>query len=500
MTKPFSFSSLLSSTKEYHILAALRLTSVKKKLIRGRVAYPGSDIIRENTVLRFDEAFEPKENHLTTNLRSKIRRKVAFHLKRIIYLDFLKLFLKKGSKLSFTASFQHLSFFFMLSKQAISYVETPWNRTGFGILARTFVVWLTKQSFTDRTQDFRRIKISVNPGRKSSNPAHTYRERRATASFAEALHVTVLDNFDCVSESFRSFYEGETVMSYKGTSILIPRILALKAKDPVVFKKLNRSSFSKRKYTTKFLLQTLFRYHGLFFFAKKIVFFSVFFSVLRTKNLRAFRLDFKFLGVSEKSFRNYKKGSEKALSFETSPFLKIGFYSGRKKAKQRRIGILRKYFKQRDILFHMPIRSITIWYPARFSLLFFRLRRTLRHKNVLLHQLTFFYRNSSYFLVKTIARVYHASGIWAIHAMLESCFKGNMFKRLYFSRKPKKEVFSFVLIYPFLVSFESSILSFKKLLRFNSRFTNSFKFYAFKQKYFKIPVYGHTGVRKTFFF
>ena len=324
---------------------------------------------------------------------------------------------------------------------------------------------------------------------------YTLNERKTTGSFSETLHLEDDNNYDVISESFRNFYLGERFEKYKGDLIEIPRLLALKSIKNIKFKRLNKKPYSKREKTGKLLTSTLIRYYTLFFASKKTACWAAVASLLKTKNLRAFRIDLQFWRIFDKDLKNYQKGSKKAHTFKVSPFVLTRFYSSRKKAKLRKIGLIGAYKKSYDLLFQGNRNFLHMGEPSKTSLLYFTRRGLTRKANLIRRDLGAYYKECTYYMNQCLVRYQIRMHRAAWPDLYFKLFRG----RLYFIQPWVLQLNPSVVLYSAVVSLESKKLALKKLFRRNTVLFNSFSFFFCSKKTPRIIFRLLLLSKKTFF-
>ena len=273
-----------------------KISICSKKAIRTRIAYPSSDLTPQ---YKLEDILDEEKNFnweraFHTPFLLKNYKKTKFFVRNAYYLDYLRFFMVRGAKSTFSSS--------------LIFLETPHFKVlttlNQLVLKKKVVtlkspIWVSEEASAWRTQGTKRTPIKIPPQQKSSDPLYTSNERKATGSFSETLHLEE-DNeqaYNVISESFRNFYLGERFLKYKSARIEIPRLLALKSTKEVNFQRLNKKPYSKKKKTGKLLVKTLFSYYFLFFATKKTSSWAAVASLLKTKNLRAFRIDLKFFRI-----------------------------------------------------------------------------------------------------------------------------------------------------------------------------------------------------------
>ena len=347
------------------------------------------------------------------------------------------------------------------------------------IVTETSLIWVSEKASALRTEGTRRPSMVIPPQKKSSDPIYTLYERKATGSFSETLHLKEENrDYDLISESFRNFYLGDRFEIYKTARIEIPRLLALKSTRNVVFRKLDKKPYSKKKKTGKLLVSTLTRYRSLFFVNKKTSCWAAVASLLKTKNLRAFRIDLKFGRISDKDLKNYQKGSKKTHTFRVSPFVLTRFYSGRKKAKLPKIGLIGAYKKNYDLLFQGNRNFLYMGEPSKTALLFFTRRGLTRKANLIRRDLGAYYKEGTYYMSQCLVRYQIRMHRNARPDPYFYLFRG----RLYFKQPWVLQHNPSLVLYSAVVSLESKKLAIKKLFRVNTLLFNSFSFFFARKK------------------
>ena len=488
-----NYDKLEDVSLEYALTAVTKLTSVRKKAIKNRVAYPGYDIAPQyklESILDEQKRYSC-ERALRKPFLPKGYIKRNFFVKDALFLDFFRFFIVRGAKSAFSSSLSFLkttdvkvlstSSFLSLRKKKIVTITRP--------------LWLEEKGATLRTQGIRRVRIKVPPQQKSSDPVYTLNERKATNSFSETLHLLENRDYDQISESFRNFYLGSRWEEYKSFPIEIPRLLALKSVKPVNFKILDKKFSSKKEKTGKLLVSTLIQYHSLFFSSNKTACWAAIASLVKTKNIRAFRIDLKFFRIFDKDLLNYQKGSKKALNFKISPFALTKFYSSRKKAKLRRIGLISAYKKNYDLLFQGNRNFNNLGNPSKQSLLFFTRRGAPRKANVIPRDLGIYYKEAPYYMNQCLVRYQIRMHRGARPYRIFQLFRG----RLYFLQPWVIQFNPSVVLYSAIVSLESKKLALKKLFRRNTLLFGSFGFFFARKKRVELFLDYYFYPKKSFF-
>lgn len=218
-------------------------------------------------------------------------------------------------------------------------------------------------------------------------------------------------------------------------------------------------------------------------------------SLLKTKNLRAFRIDLQFWRIFDKDLKNYKKGSKKTHTFKVSPFVLTRFYSGRKKAKLPKIGLISSYKKNYDLLFQGNRNFLYMGQPSKTSLLFFTRKGLTRKANFIRRDLGYYYKDATYYmnqcLVRYQIRMHRA-------ARPDPYFYLNR-GRLYFIQPWVLQHNPSVVLYSAVVSLESKKLALKKLFRQNTLLFNSFRFFFVGKKRLELFLDYYFYPKKPFF-
>lgn len=472
-----SYDELENSSLMHALSAITKFKSVRRKAIRNRVAYPSSDLTPQyklESILDEDKMLTWEET-LYKPLFHKGWKKTCFFLANTYFLDFFRFFMIRGAKSTFSSS--------------LIFLETPQFRLFRSlsqlvlkkkIVTTTSLIWVSEKVSALRTGGIKRASIKIPPQEKSSDPLYTTNERKATGSFSETLHL--LEDYDydydVISESFRNFYLGDLFQEYKAIRIEIPRLLALKPTKMVRFQRLDKKPYSKKVKTGKLLASTLIRYRALFFVNKKTSCWAAVASLLKTKNLRAFRIDLQFWRIFDKDLKNYRKGSKKTHTFRVSPFVLTRFYSGRKKAKLRKIGLIGAYKKNYDLLFQGNRNFLHIGEPSKTALLFFTRRGLTRKANLIPKDLGIYYKEGTYYMNQCLVRYQIRMHRAARPDLYFTLFRG----RLYFIQPWVLQHNPSVVLYSAVVSLESKKLAIKKLFRKNTLLFNSFGFFFARKK------------------
>ena len=488
-----NYDELENGPLSYSLNAITKFKSVRKKAIRNKVAYPSSDLTPQYKLefILDEEKSSNWEQKLCAPLSSKRYKKKFFFVARAYFLDFFRFFMIRGAKSTLSSSliFLQTPDFSLLKSLSQLFLKKK-------IVTKALPIWVSEKVSAFRTEGTRRASIEIPPQKKSSDPLYTLYERKATGSFSETLHLKE-DNsyYDLISESFRNFYLGDLFQKYKTVWVEIPRLLALKSTRDIGFKKLDKKPFSKRKKTGRLLVKNLFSYYSLFFVKKKTSCWAAITSLLKTKNLRAFRIDLKFGRIFDKDLKNYQKGSRRTHKFKVSPFVLTRFYSGRRKAKLRKIGLIGAYKKNYDLLFQGNRNFLYIGEPSKTALLFFTRRGLTRKANRIPRDLGAYYKEATYYMNQCLVRYQIRMHRNVRFEPISRIFRG----RLYFIQPWVLQHNPSLVLYAAVVSLESKKLALKKLFRRNTCLFNSFSFFFAGKKRLELFLNYYFYPKKKFF-
>ena len=193
--------------------------------------------------------------------------------------------------------------------------------------------------------------------------------------------------------------------------------------------------------------------------------------------------------------KNYQKGSKRTHTFRISPFVLTRFYSGRKKAKLRKIGLIGSYKKKYDLLFQGNINFLYIGEPSKTALLFFTRRGLTRKANLTRRGLGLYYKEGPYYMNQCLVRYQ----IRMHRAARPDEFFAFFMGRQYFIKHWVLEHNMSLVLYSAVVSLESQKLALKKLFRQNTLLFNSFNFFFARKKRLQLFLGYYFYPKKSFF-